>query len=130
MDGKRSASIEDLKKSELSFLEEIIEEINNPEIKSRIADVLWLRQRNFKRAILAIESYIEVYDKTNSVNSWYIGGARLERAVQLAGLFRKSQVRESLIEKLEEEIKKHKTDKESFIVKSLIELLLKLKGSI
>ncbi|WP_324656749.1 DUF7380 domain-containing protein [Bacillus cereus] len=40
MDGKRSASIEDLKKSELSFLEEIIEEINNPEIKSRIADVL------------------------------------------------------------------------------------------
>lgn len=127
MDGKRSASIEDLKKSELSFLEEIIEEINNPEIKSRIADVLWLRQRNFKRAILAIESYIEVYDKKNSVNSWYIGGARLERAVQLAGLFRKSQVRESLIEKLEEEIKKHKTDKESFIVRSLIELLLKLK---
>lgn len=129
MDGKRSASIEDLKESDLSFFEEIVEEINNPEIRSRIADVLWVRRKNYKRAILAIENYIEVYDKTDSVNSWYILGIRLERAVQLVGLFKKGSVREALIEKLEGEIEKHQANNEAFIVNSLLKLLLKLKRS-
>ncbi|WP_018782177.1 DUF4209 domain-containing protein [Bacillus sp. 95MFCvi2.1] len=127
MDGKRSASIEDLKESELSFFEEIVEEIDNPEIKSRIADVLWIRQKNYKRAILAISSYIEVYEQMINPDSWYAGIERLERAVQLASLFKKGEIRKSIIEKVEEEIEKHKIEKESFIVNSLIKLLLKLK---
>src|SRR5947199_300328 len=83
-----------------------------------------LKEKKFKMAMSDIKNYIEVYEKADTL---YTGKLRLERAVQLVVLFRRGQIREGVIKKVEEEILNHREDKESFTVYHLIKLLLKLK---
>lgn len=69
---------------ELNFFEEILDDVNEPLLKARIADILWLlrRPRNPKHAEVAICEYISIGidEKT-----WNIGGKdNWERAARLA----------------------------------------------
>lgn len=60
--GRRSTLPEDFTEDELAFFDEIISDINEPWLKSRLADILWLlkRPRNIEYAKLAITSYISL----------------------------------------------------------------------
>ncbi|MEH7521337.1 DUF4209 domain-containing protein [Priestia megaterium] len=119
--------IENLTDQELSFLNEIIEEINNEEITARVADILWVKGKKFKMAITALEAYIKAYENLMASYDWTEAIDRLERAVQLLGLFRNGEIRDRAIKKIEDEIEKYKKEKPSFLLQRLIELLLKVK---
>ncbi|MDY0943423.1 DUF4209 domain-containing protein [Priestia megaterium] len=121
--------IENLTNQELSFLGEIIDEINNEEITARVADILWVKGKKFKMAITALEAYIKAYENLMASYDWTEAIDRLERAVQLLGLFRKGETRDRIIKKIEDEIEKYKKEKPSFLLQRLIELLLKVKKS-
>jgi tetratricopeptide (TPR) repeat protein len=58
--GQRSVIPEDFTENELAFFEEILNDINEPWIKARLADLLWLlrRPKNPEHAKTAIDSYI------------------------------------------------------------------------
>ena len=58
--GRRSALPEDFTVDELSFFEEILDDVIDPWMKSRLADLLWLckKPRNPNYAKTAIDSYI------------------------------------------------------------------------
>lgn len=58
--GKRSALPEDFTSDELDFFENILNEIDEPWLKARLADLLWLikKPKNPDHARIAIESYI------------------------------------------------------------------------
>jgi tetratricopeptide (TPR) repeat protein len=60
--GRRSTLPEDFTEDELAFFDEIISDINEPWLKSRLADILWLlkKPRNIEYAKLAIASYISL----------------------------------------------------------------------
>ncbi|MED3928360.1 hypothetical protein P4594_25265 [Priestia megaterium] len=125
---KRTASIEDLTASDLSFLDSIVKEIPNSEIKARIADVLWLRLRNSNFIELAIGTYIDAYHQfLNHKSGLHPAIDRLERAVQLATLFRSGEIREQFVKKIEEEINKYKEEAPSFLLFRLLQLLLNIK---
>ncbi|WP_191556434.1 DUF4209 domain-containing protein [Metabacillus idriensis] len=126
INGKRSASIEDLSDNELIFLDEILEEITIPEINARIADVLWVRKKNYKRAIYAINNYIDVYNQVSCTKHWFMGIERLERAVQLVNLFKKDEIRDSLISTIKKDIDKSYKSHETTKVKYLVELIIKI----
>ena len=58
--GRRSALPEDFTTDELAFFEEILDDVTEPWLKSRLADLLWLckKPKNQNHAKAAIESYI------------------------------------------------------------------------
>lgn len=83
--GKRSMIPEDLREQELSFFEQILDDINLPNLKARIADLLWLlllSPRKVEYAKTAIDAYL-VHDIDGE--SWQRGvKSSLERATRLA----------------------------------------------
>lgn len=58
MEGSRSAVPDDLSEEQLEVLASIIDSFDI-DFKARIADIVWLRKRNFPMALKAIESYVE-----------------------------------------------------------------------
>ncbi|WP_431474021.1 DUF4209 domain-containing protein [Marinobacter sp. KM021] len=66
--GRRSAIPEDFTKEELEFFEIILSDMDEPWLKARLSDLLWLckRPKNPDNAILAVESYISHPIDSNS----------------------------------------------------------------
>ena len=60
--GSRSIVPDDFTDSEIDFFAHIVESIDKPTLKGRLADLVWLlrQPRNVKFALSAIESYIQV----------------------------------------------------------------------
>ena len=59
LQGSRSAIVEDFNDKQLDVLREITKDINDPELKARIADVLWITKKDYKVCHIAVESYLE-----------------------------------------------------------------------
>ncbi|TNH42995.1 DUF4209 domain-containing protein [Photorhabdus luminescens] len=82
-EGKRSALPEDFSEEDLVFFEDILNDVNEPYLKARLADLLWLlrKPRNPDYARVAIDSYISnVIDD----DSWHRGVNECwERATRL-----------------------------------------------
>lgn len=82
--GRRSATPEDFTEYELSFFEQILDDINEPYLKARIADLLWLllKPKKIHHVKIAIDTYLmhDIDDK-----SWHRDiGQCFERAARLA----------------------------------------------
>jgi hypothetical protein len=66
----------------LNFLAEILDEVSDPELKARIADILWLRLGNIDMAKKAIDAYLEItIDLENPIMLFRL--AKIERALRL-----------------------------------------------
>ncbi len=88
MDGKRSALPEDFKIDEITFFSQIAEEINEPRLCARIADISWLllNPKNPEHALLAIDNYRQLLINTES---WVSDGRECwDRAIQLCFMLR------------------------------------------
>lgn len=83
--GRRSTKPEDFLEEELNFFNQILCDINEPYLKARLADLLWLISipRNPEHAKIAIDSYI-----TGDINGtlWSHGECKVtfERALRLS----------------------------------------------
>src|SRR6185369_14757447 len=51
---------------------------------ARIADILWIRRRDFRMAELAVKSYLASAEVLKVSRSWIVRAERIERAVGLA----------------------------------------------
>jgi hypothetical protein len=73
-----------LTSEQLDFLTEIITEISDPELQSRIADILWIKRLNNQMAKLAIPAYLQSATILESPDRWTDCVDRLERALRLS----------------------------------------------
>jgi hypothetical protein len=73
----------------LKFFSEIIDEVSDSEVKSRMADVLWLRTKNYKMAQASVESYLKSAQILEDFEQWTHTQKRIERALQLASMLGK-----------------------------------------
>jgi len=84
MRGQRSVIPEDLSDSDITFLSEIVDNIDDPWLKARLADLVWLRRRprDIRFALMAIDSYRSIpIDR----ETWVFEGQECwERAIRLA----------------------------------------------
>jgi hypothetical protein len=83
--GRRTLLPEDLTLEEVSFLEDILDDVNEPYLKARIADLIWLlrKPRIVNYAKIAIDTYIALANCIDD-DSWYKGlNVLLERAARL-----------------------------------------------
>lgn len=62
VDGKRTPLPEDFSNNDLTFLSTVVEEIEEPLLQARIADLLWTAasKKNFKMALLAIDAHQKI----------------------------------------------------------------------
>lgn len=69
---------------QLDFLAETATEISDPELQARVADILWVRRRNYRMAQLAIPAYLQSATTLESPKHWTHCVDRIERALRLA----------------------------------------------
>lgn len=55
----RSAIPDDFHDEQLELIDQIIKKINDPDLKARLADLLWIRKKEYLFVSIAVESYIE-----------------------------------------------------------------------
>lgn len=79
----RSTILEDFTDSHLNALREAVSDASDPELRARIADVLWCRKRDYKMAQLAVKSYIASAENLRSADDWLNELKRIERAIAL-----------------------------------------------
>jgi hypothetical protein len=99
----RSPIPKDLNEDELAQLQALVEYLLLIELKPRILDVLWLRERDSEVARRAIEGYMQLAAKAITVKDWTLTVRCLERGIRLASLFRKKhpEIIESVVSDLE-----------------------------
>ncbi len=83
---QRSASVDDFTDAHLDFFAALAPDAADPEIRARLADVLWVRRRDFRIAGLAVEAYLESARTLERTGEWADAAARVERALRLAAM--------------------------------------------
>lgn len=68
----------------LDFLTEIACEISDPELQARVADILWVRRRNYRMGQLAVTGYLQSAAALEDPEKWNYCYERIERALRLA----------------------------------------------
>lgn len=121
----RSAIVSDLSAEHLQALSEIFPDIQDPEIRARIGDVLWLTKRDFRAAVIAVEAYLESAIALEDASEWTTGFERIERAFRLsATLGKKAGAYDKVISHIESVLDKYNGDDPLFLSAKLMELLL------
>lgn len=83
-DGSRSICAEDLSDANLEALSGIVAEIQDPEFRSRVADVLWVTKKDFKAAKLAVTAFLESAERLKTDDLWPPYVERIERAARIS----------------------------------------------
>lgn len=68
----------------LNALKDWASEITDAELRARIADLIWLKKRDFRMAQLAVDSYLESAQNLGQPTHWRACINRIERAMRLA----------------------------------------------
>ena len=127
-----SSYFDRISESNLEILKELIPDISDAEMKSRIADLLWIKKTEYKCAIIAINSYIESAKVLEDPEMWPPCFYRIKRAVGLAASLGKNNyyLKESL-NHIENLLDKYDGNDSSFLSIELLNLLQERKhGSI
>ena len=83
--GLRTPIVEDLEEGHFVMLERARDAVEDPELKSRVADVLWQRKRrNIADARLAVETYMASAARLDASNMWIHPYRRVKRAFEIA----------------------------------------------
>ena len=83
----RSTIPDDLSETDIAFFAEIVDTIDDPWLKARLADLVWLKRSEFQFALMAIDAYREIPLRSET---WLHAGDKCwERAIVLARMLRK-----------------------------------------
>ena len=114
MDGRRSAMPDDFPEEDIAFFAQVVDSIDNPRLKARLADLVWLRQRprEVKFALTAIGSYRSL---PLDAETWAADGYDCwQRAIRLARMLGKgagnhlAEMEAEIIKKLESSTRQDK----------------------
>ena len=75
---------EDFSADELHVIKQLIESVQDAELRSRLADILWVRQGDASVASLAVDSYLSSALHLKDVIQWADGYDRLKRSFDIA----------------------------------------------
>ncbi len=125
---KRSAITDDYSDDVINLLSDYLEKIDDPELRARIADVVWLRKRDFLAAQIAINSYLESAVLLEHPEKWTQCEERIERAFRLSlQLGKKADLYKKVVNHIESVIKKYDGSDPLFLSQRLMALLLEVQ---
>lgn len=121
----RSAILDDFTDNHLDALAEVAPHAADPEIRARIADVLWVRRRDHRMAKLAVGSYLKTASNLEDPEHWTQCEKRIERAVNLAALLgRRKEEFDKVISHVESVLDRYKGEDPLFLSARMMEILL------
>ena len=82
-DGNRALMAEDLTDTDLDALRGILDEIEDPEFRARVGDILWECRRDHKAAQTAVRAFVESAERLKTEDLWPPYTERLERAAHI-----------------------------------------------
>jgi hypothetical protein len=124
MDNKRSMIPADLTNDQLDGLAATLTQIEDPEYRARLGDVLWLRRKDAQAARIAIESYLESGQRLEDPDHWVACIARYERAIRLArSLGNKEPLLNKALEHLLSRVKHYDGDDKLWLTHRALSLL-------
>lgn len=107
-------SLPDVSDDHLEFLSEALDSIEEAELAARIADVLWILRRDYRKALGAIEAYLESAARLEgSYQNNRPARDRYERALGLAVRLNNSKKRGKVVQALEEKIRERADSEET-----------------
>jgi hypothetical protein len=118
-------SVENFQDCHLLTLQAIVHEITDPELRARIADILWYhRIGSHQMAELAVRSYLESSEILQDPVDWPLCAKRIERALDLAAaLGKKNQPFCDVIAHIERVLDKYQGEDPLFLSARLMEML-------
>jgi hypothetical protein len=105
----------------LGFLAEIAPEISDPELHARVADILWVRRRDFRMAQLAVTAYLKSATELENSKNWNQCFKRIERALRLARRIRYQP--EAVVAHIEAVLDRYNGEDPLWLSAKLMELL-------
>lgn len=129
MDGQRSAIPADFDKQGLLGIEAWALSLQDPELRARFLDVLWMQARSFVAAKGAVEAYIASALRMENPQEWTSCHKRLERALRLAaGLGRGgAELRQRVLDEIATMLHRHRGTDPLYLTMRLTRLLLEFK---
>ena len=128
MQVSRSAIIDDFNENHLKFFGEIVFDILDPELRARIADILWVKKKDFRAAELAITAYLDSATILEDPIQWTKCADRIERAVRLAAsLGRNTGHLDKVFSHIETVLDKYNGEDPLFLSEKLMGLLLEFQ---
>lgn len=80
----RTAIPEDFDADQIRFLNDIVRDVTDSDLRARIADVLWVLRRDYKLGEMAVSAYLESARTLEDPEHWVATYDRIARALQLA----------------------------------------------
>lgn len=128
MNTGRSAIVDDIIDDYIQVLLELLPHVEDPEMRARIADIIWLRKRDYKAAEVAIEAYLESASVLENPESWVAGFERIHRAFRLSVcLGKQTSYWKKVISHIESILDKYDGKDSLYLSARLMELLLELQ---
>lgn len=119
---------DNIKDLHLEILVTLIPDIFDAEMRARISDLLWIKKKDYKCALNAIDSYIESSKILEDPESWTSSFYRIRRAVDLAAsLGKKSEKFETTIKHIEAILETYNGEDPKFLSIKIMELLQEYK---
>lgn len=124
----RGFILDDLSDGDLKILNDLVPQIKDPELLSRIADIIWVRLRNIQMAMIASTAYIDSARNLDHPNNWSQSAERIERSLQIVKfLGSKSQYYERVIDHIETMLNKYQAQDPLYLSIKLMQFLLEFK---
>ena len=124
-DGKRSRIPTDYSDHEADLLKALSPTVRDPEMRGRIADVVWERCRDHVSAEIAVGAYLESATRLEHPEDWVNAARRIERALQIALALRNKTLREIAVSHAESVLARYGGNDPSFLSAYLMKLLLR-----
>lgn len=121
-----------LSDNQLALLRELVVTVIDPEMRARIADILWIckrdpeRDRPIQMAKVAVESYLQAAKNLENTEDWITCYKRLQRAAQLASVVdgkKSTAMRCIVISHIDQLIDRYAVVEDEFITASAMQLL-------
>ena len=115
----------DFSADELRVIKQLIETVQDPEMRSRLADILWVRQGDASVAGLAVDSYLSSALHLKDIVQWADGFDRLKRSYDIAVfLGKETKAYRKTIDYLQKQLSEFGSDEPTPWWAKLISLLL------
>ena len=119
-----STSSDDINDNYINLFSELAENIMDDEMRARVADIVWVRKRDFKKARVAVEAYLKSAKTLENSKYWSPSSQRIERALRLGALLgKKNKYFSIVIQYIEENLRNYDGEEPSFFLVRLMQFL-------
>lgn len=124
---KRAFVIEDMSESDYEILEKMQLDKVPLNLRVRIADILWTKRKNYQAALVAAESYLDVFRLWFSEDDWVETLNMIKRAIYISAQIKNDEIYEKACRTVYDQILQFNGSDGGFLSLRLLDILVEQK---